>query len=704
MPKATKHNGKAPVAPPRSQTPPCTPIDESPQHCVQQPITRKDLEDLLLKVIYEVRASKPNVSADPAGDPADPEQASSEDQEKDEKKIHASKAEYKTVDETYANTRIIPRTLLTGYAQLGFQGKVGELDEYAFIIRKRIHKETGEPIVYVDIKSPGLRDIVRVVLKDIRTAGLEADKPAVERNLLYHFLAELKEHLRLDEEQDKQGDRALVHLGLMIQYLEETYQSTSEELTSLLKHRKISYGLLWALFKPGALVYMTCPSTGLSRCVRYSFGEEKRISSGTCFQIHGHYFDFDGEAFGMSTETLSIETFRGAKRLENLPAYPLEYHPDPAIKSRLVARGQKFVSLMGCYHRQYQGNLFVQGKNKLLKIRVNSRIMVDAELFRTMNPNYARLEAKKATVFDILGEASESKSVRRVKGSGMAPNEMVDCDLAICSPTVLGFSLNEKIWEEFAVEDVDEIKFSSTPFDMLTIPEDMKKVIKSLTESRVSATNGEGFDDVIAGKGQGVNILLRGPPGVGKTLTAEAMAEQLERPLYSISSGDLSARAEEMEVQLTRTFRMASGWGAVLVLDEADLERNRLVTTFLRTLQYYRGIFFLTTNRLSDFDEAILDWIDLKLRYDNLDPSARRSIFSHFLIEAKAEVEKEELCRFAEISLNGRQIKNIVKIAHNVAIADGARLCPTHIRTALTANGYTIPTAGALAFDSSLYE
>ncbi|ODH34493.1 hypothetical protein ACO22_03092 [Paracoccidioides brasiliensis] len=66
-------------------------------------------------------------------------------------------------------------------------------------------------------------------------------------------------------------------------------------------------------------------------------------------------------------------------------------------------------------------------------------------------------------------------------------------------------------------------------------------------------------------------------------------------------------------------------------------------------------------------------------------------------------IAEEDIYKFTEMSLNGRQIKNLVRIAHNVANADGAKLCATHVRTALTANGYTIPSLGALPFDASLY-
>jgi hypothetical protein len=259
----------------------------------------------------------------------------------------------------------------------------------------------------------------------------------------------LKNYAEPGAEQKSPDDKSMRHLDLLIQHLEDEYRSTSEQLSLFLSRRKISFDLLWAFFKPGTLVYVTCPFTGLPRCIRYSFGEEKRSPKGHVFKIQGQYLDFDGEAFGESTEILSIDIFRRSRQIEDLPAYPLEYHPDPGIKSLLVSSGRKFVLLTGCYHRQYQGHLFVPHKDKLIKIHVNSRIMVDAGLFRELNPNYPRLEIKKPAVTDLCGWTVGSKTVGRIQGNGMDPMEIGDDDLAICSPTVLGFSLDEKIWGEF---------------------------------------------------------------------------------------------------------------------------------------------------------------------------------------------------------------------------------------------------------------
>ncbi|KAI9868857.1 MAG: hypothetical protein M1813_004708 [Trichoglossum hirsutum] len=64
----------------------------------------------------------------------------------------------------------------------------------------------------------------------------------------------------------------------------------------------------------------------------------------------------------------------------------------------------------------------------------------------------------------------------------------------------------------------------------------------------------------------------------------------------------------ELDARLSATFDPADRWNAVLLLDEADiflekrspenLERNGLVSVFLRNLEYFRGILVLVANRV----------------------------------------------------------------------------------------------------------
>ena len=62
---------------------------------------------------------------------------------------------------------------------------------------------------------------------------------------------------------------------------------------------------------------------------------------------------------------------------------------------------------------------------------------------------------------------------------------------------------------EFAVADIEDIQWSSSPFDCLTIPDDQREVVIALAESRLGLIPSVPFDDFVAGKGRGLNILLQ---------------------------------------------------------------------------------------------------------------------------------------------------------------------------------------------------
>ncbi|KAL2811150.1 hypothetical protein BDW59DRAFT_155580 [Aspergillus cavernicola] len=80
---------------------------------------------------------------------------------------------------------------------------------------------------------------------------------------------------------------------------------------------------------------------------------------------------------------------------------------------------------------------------------------------------------------------------------------------------------------------------------------------------------------------------------------------------------------------------------AIILLDEADvflqkrkpddMQKNEIVTTFLRELEYYRGMLFLTTNLLDQIDEAVESCIQVHIVFKNLDIKARVPVWENFL-------------------------------------------------------------------------
>lgn len=149
---------------------------------------------------------------------------------------------------------------------------------------------------------------------------------------------------------------------------------------------------------------------------------------------------------------------------------------------------------------------------------------------------------------------------------------------------------------------------------------------------------------------------------------------------------------------MLEALQLAAHWNAIVLIDEADvfleqrsshdLTRNGLVAVFLRVLEYYEGMMILTTNRISTFDAAFKSRIHLAIKYPALSFDSRRDLWVMFITNVHKRPlppwsDDEFLNSVAAETLNGRQIKNAVRTAYALAIADGSELRPEDIRMSL---------------------
>ena len=274
----------------------------------------------------------------------------------------------------------------------------------------------------------------------------------VDRNLLYHYLPELEAYGNKLSDDVGQDGAELKHLNLLVDFMKNRYAPTTARLTPLLENGEITYDLLWALYKPNTIVYTTCLDTEKALCIRFDRGEEKMSSTGvTYFHMECRYLDSDGAVFGEVSTALGIAKFAGVKRIATLDAFPLAYHPRRnEMRAGLVARGRRFVTLLGVHHLQYHGNAFYMQKGELVEVPVKSLIMVDAAFFRENNPNYVRPRISGLVEKKSLSDGWFTfEPEQEVKSSGKEPSKMMDADLLLCSPTVRGWSFGNKLWREF---------------------------------------------------------------------------------------------------------------------------------------------------------------------------------------------------------------------------------------------------------------
>lgn len=191
---------------------------------------------------------------------------------------------------------------------------------------------------------------------------------------------------------------------------------------------------------------------------------------------------------------------------------------------------------------------------------------------------------------------------------------------------------------DLEVDSITDVEWNRKSFENLVIDAKAKEMIQALVSHQIESEKGT---DLIYRKGNGLIILLHGGPGTGKTFTAESVAEIAQKPLFCVTCGDIGTKPEQVEKYLESVLYLGKTWGCVVLIDEAEvfleqrslenLERNALVSVFLRVLEYYEGILILTTNRVGTFDEAFKSRILLSLHYEKLSEGQRHRIWRGFI-------------------------------------------------------------------------
>ncbi|GAP87251.1 putative AAA family protein [Rosellinia necatrix] len=585
----------------------------------------------------------------------------------------------------------------------------GAYAAYAIVEYMERSDEGGWSMSKFDIHGSKLCGFLSRVLKNYPGAGIGHSRatihPDMSGRLSPNFIGlfhRMERYIKLSEEEidPKTMEQAKILLQtLKVLWIPIQYVVKESRATGLME-----WTCLWTIYQPGEIAILNLEDenneVSAARIVEIEL-TEGRWNNPPRYQLTLEVVDWNGSYTGYTQLTYGIPKYDGFRKLTDIGIHPLSYNPDrEKLKERLVQRGRTFESLRGCF--------FMARKH----FNATQRVIVDNYAYYRFHdgrvPVYKRLgDRSSANEYNLYSEGYADAAIRGLSPSshrtGMVRSihsersedlsPLTDNECLLCISTMKGFDVQGQKWIDVHVDSLKSISWNDDAFNQLAMQEDRKRLI--LAFARQKQVEETGFDDFISGKGKSFIILLCGPPGVGKTLTAESVAERTRAPLYTLSACDLGTDAESVERSLKKALEMCALWKAVMLIDEADvflearktdsLERNEIVSAFLRLLEYYKGILFLTTNRVAAIDAAFESRIDLIVPFDALDQAARREVWSNFTkrLGGRHELCDADIDELSRQRLNGREIKSSVKTALMLANNEKKKLQMEHLRVVL---------------------
>lgn len=244
--------------------------------------------------------------------------------------------------------------------------------------------------------------------------------------------------------------------------------------------------------------------------------------------------------------------------------------------------------------------------------------------------------------------------------------------------------LNNKLY----MSKMEEQKSPTHGFESLVLPEEKIKILNEIVnmEKASKVLNGEwGFNEKFPDR-NGISVLFHGPPGTGKTFSAEVIAYEAGKNLKVVNYAEvLSMWLGETEKNLNFLFREVADNDSILLFDEADAlftQRSQVTSSndryanlktdvLLSLIEKHNALAILTTNYIGNIDEAFFRRFRYIVEFEKPDKEMRLKLWRTLMPKRMPLSEDVNLVKLAEkYEFTGGDIKNaIIRAATRRAIS-----------------------------------
>lgn len=380
----------------------------------------------------------------------------------------------------------------------------------------RRYDEDGDSCgTYLHVNPQRLRQLLKDVIGDYPSDPIDVDDTQISApyHSLFHYRNEIEAVGLKRFEQD--GDKeSLEYLRLLLDWIKSNFELeiAAHDRCLSSESKAVSYENMWVLYRPGTLIHSKVRGEHRAfRVVDYWYNEDEDDPN---FFISARFVDFDGESFGERRTGLQLPKFSGTREVKSHSVRPLDFVDDAdELRQQLTARGKRWGELASGQHfMEYKGIAMKENPRSPpgpshLRFDATGRIMIDCRTFHRI-------------------DADEAFSVTPFVEEDRREGKLTDTDQILTNSSVRGYSMAAKMFVELTVDKITPITWNTKCFEELVLDSTTKKTVQALVSTHSKQKADDGFDDIVKGKGQGLVCVLHGPPGVGKTLTAECVAGQ----------------------------------------------------------------------------------------------------------------------------------------------------------------------------------
>lgn len=474
------------------------------------------------------------------------------------------------------------------------------------------YMESAKPVFYIgslqgrrrlDIRSPAIiRALQKVVTYwpgcDLSTEVVQVGEPY---RLLVHHSKELQQYQERSSalvEKCVNEINANEHLSLLKDYLTQNIMPEIELELERNSRGFATFEYLWLLLKPGTEVVVKAVESARSfipyrcgRVVKSVEGGPGEYKGGKVrsWEIKLYFLCNTGSTLEIVHETRMIEAFEGEREVTSLDIIPANW-PGHLVDGKtwtsiLQEQGRKTFALATPQCAQHTGKALEFPHDEL-----DGLVMIDMKAFYAQcpekRPKGEPLEQQTSGIPHCDCPTCIKRSEKRPESHlhsytniKIGKSTLTDHQAFIYSTSIFGFHFRTRSWEHIDVANLTPAQFQTDILDTsLVMKAQRTNMLKALSKKymrsadEVSMQRAEFWSaDFIEGKGKSQIILLHGRPGVGKTYTAECIAEYTRRPLLTLTSADIGTSSEYVEDNLMFHFTQARDWGAIVLIDEADI-------------------------------------------------------------------------------------------------------------------------------------